>query len=171
MDKFLDRLDNTLFAAEKIFLTIALTVMALTVFFDFVLRETMDAGIRWAKELSAFLMIWVGFVGASVATREKRHLVVGATEKLVSARVRKALAVVTQVIAIAFCIFLAKLGFEYVGQTREFAEHSDVLSLPLWIVQIIIPLSLLVMAARFLGHLIGILTGKEKLTAETHTVA
>ncbi len=168
MDKFLERLDNYLFAVEKIFLTTALSVMALTVFLDFALRDFFHSGIRWAKELSAFLMIWVGFVGASVATREKRHLVVGATEKILSARWRKILAVSTRLIAIAFCIFLAKLGFEYVSQTREFGEHSDVLSLPLWIVQIVIPLSLLVMAARFLGHLVGILTGKEKLAAEPH---
>lgn len=171
MDKFLERLDNYLFAVEKVFLTTALSVMALTVFLDFALRDFFHSGIRWAKELSALLMIWVGFVGASVATREKRHLLVGATEKILSARWRKMLAVPTHLLAVAFCVFLAKLGFDYIAQTRKFAEHSDVLNLPLWIVQVVIPLSLLVMAARFLGHLVAILTGKEKLAAQPHTLA
>jgi len=160
MKDFLERIDNLLAMLEKTFLVIAVTIMTLVVFFDFLLRETLDGGFIWAKELAAFLMIWVGFVGASLAAKENKHLVVGIPEKLFPKKILPYVSLFVNVAVFSITMLIAYLGYEYVSETKEFADTSLVLKIPLWIVQAIIPASLIVIAFRFVGIAVQILQGK-----------
>jgi TRAP-type C4-dicarboxylate transport system permease small subunit len=160
MIKIFESIDNYFSKIEKVFLIIALSVMTLVVFFDFVLREFFDSGFIWAKELAAFLMIWVGFVGASYATKQNKHLVVGIPEKLFPKKVLPYVSHFVNLFIFMVTIFLAYLGFIYVAETKEFGETSLVLGIPLWIVQAVIPVSLVSIAVRFIGISIQIYQGK-----------
>jgi len=160
MIKILESIDNYFSKFEKVFLIIAVSVMTLVVFFDFVLREFFDSGFIWAKELAAFLMIWVGFIGASYATKENKHLVVGIPEKLFPKKVLPFVSLFVNVLVFIVTLFLAYLGFIYVAETMKFGETSLVLNIPLWIVQAIIPISLVIIAVRFIGITIQIFQGK-----------
>lgn len=160
MNRFFESLDNFIAKIEKIFLVIGVSVMILVVFFDIILRELFDGGFIWAKELAAFLMIWVGFVGASLAAKENKHIVVGIPEKLFPKKILPYVSLFASVIIFTVTILIAYLGFNYVLETREFGETSLVLNIPLWIVQIIIPASLVIIAFRFIGIGIQIFNGK-----------
>ncbi len=160
MNRFFESLDNFFAKIEKIFLVIGVSVMVLVVFFDILLRELFDGGFIWAKELAAFLMIWVGFVGASLAAKENKHIVVGIPEKLFPKKVLPYVSLFASVIIFTVTILIAYLGFNYVSETRELGETSLVLKIPLWIVQIIIPISLVIIAFRFIGIGIQIFKGK-----------
>lgn len=160
MNHFFESINNFLGKIEKIFLVIGVSVMILAVFFDIVLRELFDNGFIWAKELAAFLMIWVGFVGASLAAKENKHIVVGVPEKLFPKKILPYVSLFASVIIFLVTIMIAYLGFNYVLETKEFGETSLVLNIPLWIVQIIIPVSLLIIAFRFIGIGIQIFHGK-----------
>lgn len=160
MNRFFESLDNYLVKIEKVFLVVAVSVMTLVIFFDFLLREFFDSGFVWAKELASFLMIWVGFIGASYATKENKHLVVGIPEKLFSKKLLPYVSLFVNFIVFSVTIFIAYLGYQYVAETKEFGETSLVLNIPLWIVQIIIPISLVIIAFRFIGIAIQILQGK-----------
>ncbi len=160
MNRFFESLDNFFSKIEKVFLVTAVSIMTLVVFFDFLLREFFNSGFIWAKELAAFLMIWVGFIGASYATKENKHLVVGIPEKLFPKKVLPYVSLFVNVIVFSVTIFIAYLGFQYVMETKEFGETSLVLNIPLWIVQIVIPASLIIIALRFIGIAIQIFQGK-----------
>ncbi len=160
MNQFFETINNFFARIEKIFLVIGVSVMILVVFFDIILRELFDGGFIWAKELAAFLMIWVGFVGASLAAKENKHIVVGIPEKLFPKKVLPYVSLFASVIIFTVTILIAYLGFNYVLETKEFGETSLVLNIPLWIVQIIIPASLVIIAFRFIGIGIQIFKGK-----------
>ena len=160
MNKFFESINNFFARIEKIFLVIGVSVMILVVFFDIILRELFDGGFIWAKELAAFLMIWVGFVGASLAAKENKHIVVGIPEKLFPKKILPYVSLFASVIVFTVTILIAYLGFNYVLETKEFGETSLVLNIPLWIVQIIIPASLVIIAFRFIGIGIQIFNGK-----------
>lgn len=160
MNRFFESLDNFYAKLEKIFLVIGVSVMTLVVFFDLLFRNLLDGGFIWAKEIAAFLMIWVGFVGASLATKANKHLIVGIPEKLFPPKVLPYVSLLVNIIVFSVTIFIAYLGFNYVAETKEFGETSLVLNIPLWIVQIIIPVSLVIIAFRFVGIGIQIFNGK-----------
>lgn len=160
MIKVLELISSYFTKFEKFFLISAVTLMTLIVFFDFLFRELFDYSFIWAKELAAFLMIWVGFIGASYATKENKHLVVGIPEKLFPKKILPYVSLFVNLLVFIVTIFLAYLGFLYVQETKEIGETSLVLNIPLWIVQLIIPVSLIIIAVRFIILAILILQGK-----------
>ncbi len=64
-----------------IVIALALALMALMVFGNVVLRYAFNSGIAVSEELSRWLFVWMTFLGAVVALKEKAHL---GTDMLVS---------------------------------------------------------------------------------------
>lgn len=151
MGDFFRKLDDGLAKAESAFLAIALAVMVLVVFSDFVLREALNQGLIWAKELAVYLLIWVGFLGASLAVHKRRHLVIQAGERLFPPRIRKWTSLAGCLVTALLCLLLAWLALRFVLETRALREASLGMGLPLWIVQAVIPLAFLFIGLRFLG--------------------
>lgn len=151
MAGFFRKLDDGLAKAEEIFLASALGVMVLVVFADFLLRETVNQGLIWAKELAVYLLVWVGFLGASLAVHRRRHLVIQAGEKLFPLSVRKWTSLTACLVTSLLCLYLSWLGVRFVLETREVNEVSLGMGVPMWVVQIVIPLAFLFIGLRFLG--------------------
>jgi len=160
--------DKVVFEVEKIFLIVALLVMTLLVFvvaldrwFDFI-----NLGWFWATKLALFLMIWVGFVGASVATRERRHLAIDVASKVLSPRGVRIAAFFSMLIAAVFCFVLAEFSLDYVKEAYEYGDREGVLPIPTWIIQLILPFSLFMMGCRFIANIWREPMDVEELEAE-----
>jgi TRAP-type C4-dicarboxylate transport system permease small subunit len=62
------------YKALEILLIIMISVMAIMVFVNVVLRYAFNSGLNVSEELSRYFFVWVTFVGAVVAFREHGHL-------------------------------------------------------------------------------------------------
>jgi TRAP-type C4-dicarboxylate transport system permease small subunit len=62
------------FKALRIFIAGCLVVMVVLVFGNVVLRYAFNTGITVSEELSRWLFVWLTFVGAIVAMRDRAHL-------------------------------------------------------------------------------------------------
>ncbi|NVM57446.1 MAG: TRAP transporter small permease subunit, partial [Desulfobacterales bacterium] len=67
--RFFTRLEDT-------FLVSLLSFMIGLAFLQIVLRDFFSTGLLWADPLLKNLVIWVGLVGASIATREDKHITI-----------------------------------------------------------------------------------------------
>ena len=149
--KLLRRVDRGWLAVERGFLAAALIAMVAMVCGDFLGRELLGRGIVWAKEVASFLMIWIGFIGASVAAAGGRHLRIEALDRLLPRGTARRLYRATHLIAAVVSGFLAYLGLRYCLESYQFDERSAVLNLPLALVQAVIPLALFTTALRLAG--------------------
>lgn len=125
-------------------------------------------GIEWGPAFALACMLWVGFLGASLATYEKRHLALEMGEKIWGtgklSRIVKALAMV---VTAAFCLFLLYLAWRSVKMHYvEWAKHDPPVPgerlsgdtwIPIWAVFAIFPYTFLVMCLRFAGQAVGAL--------------
>ncbi|MFT5431479.1 MAG: C4-dicarboxylate transporter DctM subunit [Myxococcota bacterium] len=68
-------------------------------------------GFAWAKSLSKVLLMWVGFVGASMATYEERNIQVDFVRKNVPAKWLRAYESIGSVVTFAFTAILALLAY------------------------------------------------------------
>lgn len=57
-----------------IIISIFLLSMVALVFLNVVLRYGFDSGITWSEEMARYLFVWIVFLGAIVAYKEKAHL-------------------------------------------------------------------------------------------------
>jgi len=81
------RVAAVLRATEEGGLTIALLAMAVLPVVEFVGRPLFGAGIPGASDYLRHLTLWVGFLGAMVASRDDQHLKIGTITDLLPARV------------------------------------------------------------------------------------
>jgi TRAP-type C4-dicarboxylate transport system permease small subunit len=70
----MQRTIDLFFKALEILLIALLSVMAIMVFVNVVLRYAFNSGVTVSEELSRYFFVWLTFVGAVVAFREHGHL-------------------------------------------------------------------------------------------------
>ena len=73
MDRW-ERADEVIDRVEQILLVILLSSMIVIAFFQIVLRNLFSTGLTWGDPLVRNLVLWIGFIGAALATREGKHI-------------------------------------------------------------------------------------------------
>jgi TRAP-type C4-dicarboxylate transport system permease small subunit len=117
------------------------------------------SGVIWAQKLALVLMLWVAFFGASIATRDNRHLKIDAAERLFKGPVKRYIGLLGNGVAALFCGALSVLAWRYcVDKYQLYVETEGAggdfegLPIPMFLAFAVLPISLAVMAARFVGH-------------------
>lgn len=139
-------------------------------FLQIVLRNFFATGFAWADVLNRHLVLWIGFLGAGIATKEGRHINVDALSKVLPAKANHAIEIVIDAAASFICTLMAYTGWEFVAAERESgavlftAGGVEVMN---WWLQLIIPFGFGLIAARLLIRaglrVAEMATGKEYL--------
>jgi TRAP-type transport system small permease protein len=89
-----------------------LGLMVLMVFGNVVLRYGFNSGIAISEELSRWLFVWVTFMGAVVALKEKGHLGTDMLISRISMRGKKICLAISYILMLALCGVLLKGAWE-----------------------------------------------------------
>ena len=84
-------------------LIVCMVLMVVLVFGNVVLRYGFNSGIAVSEEVSRLLFVWLTFLGAVLAMREKAHLGVDTLVRKLSPVGRRACAVTSQLLMLACC--------------------------------------------------------------------
>ena len=152
--KLWDKIDTKISLVETVLITILLSTMILVAFSQIVLRNFFATGIDWGDALVRYLVVWVAFIGAAVATREGKHISIdllsrwqkgsGSTAvQILSCFFSAAISALLTVAAVKFLWFEAQMG------------STTFLNLPVWIPELIMPTAFGLMTLRFLMELIN----------------
>ncbi len=102
-------LDKVIYFGERVLLIVALVTMVLAVFvtamdrwFDFI-----DLGWSWGVRMATSLMIISGFLGASIATRQRKHLAIDVAGRATTPAGRKIAGFFANLFTACFCFALA----------------------------------------------------------------
>ncbi len=145
----LDRIDRALARAETALLILFLAVMVVMAFVQVLLRNLFSTGILWGDSLLRHLVLWLTFLGASLATRENRHIKIDILARLLKGRLRHLAAALTNLSGSVVCAFLAKASIVFVLDERG-AGTTTFAAVPTWIVLSILVYGFAVIALRFL---------------------
>lgn len=145
--------------------TIKLGGLALVVtpLFVFVATRYFPRGYSWSKELSLMMLLWVGFLGASVCAHEGKHLRLEALERTVPPAALKWVRASGALVTAAFCAFMAVLGYVYVfgSETGALALGGtfEQTQLPDWIATVAVPVAFGLTTLRFVAVAIAAVLG------------
>jgi tripartite ATP-independent transporter DctM subunit len=127
----------------------ALLLIATVPIVEIVLRKFFRTGISGAPAIVQHLTLVVSMLGASLAARESRLLSL-ATTKFLSGRVRVAAALFSGSVAASVTAWLAVASFQFVIAERD--SRTLAYAIPLWVVQLVMPVGFAVIALRLLWH-------------------
>lgn len=127
---------------------VLLSVMILMAFGQVLLRNFFHTGIEWGDIFLRHLVLWLGFLGATIATGEGRHLKIEFINRLASEQYRKIIYIITNLFAAVVCYFLLRAAISFVQFEIESAS-TLILNLPTTYFIIIIPIGYGIIAFRF----------------------
>ena len=135
----LDRLSRKLNATiEKSLFVIGFSMAALVavqVFFRYVLNHS----LFWSEELARFLLVWLTFLGASVAYHRRAHPGIDTFSLLLPAYLKKTAVICVHLASLALFSVMIFYGCQFAYFVR--LQISPALYLPKWIIFSIVPLS------------------------------
>ena len=131
-------------------------------------------GVGFSSPVALILTLWLGFVGASMATKDGRHLKVEAVQRALPEKVKRVAALISGLLTAAFCLFLAKLALTYIDdqyqtfvESEELGGMHDGVDIPRYQTFKIVPFAYGVMAVRFIAAgILGLLGKLEDTNAE-----
>ena len=133
-------------------------VVAVQVFFRYVLNQS----LFWSEELARFLLVWLSFLGASVAYRRKVHPGIDVLTSRMPDIPRKLCAVIVHVVSLVFFLVMIFSGCRFAYFVR--LQISPALYVPKWVIFSIVPVSGLV----FLIHGLTFLLQELKRGSRDH---
>lgn len=110
-------------------------VVAVQVFFRYGLNQS----LFWSEELARYLLVWLSFLGASVAYRRKAHPGIDLLQAKMPATLQRLSAITVHLASLALFIVMIVYGYRFAYFVR--LQISPALYLPKWIVFSIIPIS------------------------------
>jgi TRAP-type C4-dicarboxylate transport system permease small subunit len=137
--------------------------LVVTPLYAFLALAYFPEGYTWSQELSLMLLLWIGFLGASVCAHEGRHLRMEAFDKVLPERFARYIHAVGFFATAAFCAFMMVLGYRYVFDPetgmRAIGGLSAQMRIPDWLSTLGVPIAFALTMLRFLGAGISAITG------------
>ena len=143
-----DKLDESIARVEKFLVVVFLSTLILTAFLQIILRNFFATGISWGDVLIRYLVLWVAFIGAALATREGRHINMEIFSRWVSDRGRAYLDCLSHLCSAGICGVLTYAAIKFIQFEAQMGSMT-VLGLPIWVPELIIPLTFGLMTFRF----------------------
>lgn len=97
----------------------------------------------WSEELARFLLVWMSFLGATLAYQRGRHIAVTFLVELMPPWAQRVCRAATALVGIGFLLVLVVVGYQYM-QMQSF-QSSASLRIPMNYVYSVIPVSAAVM--------------------------
>jgi len=149
-DSPLGRIRALFCAVEDALLVLLLAAMIGLAATQIALRNLFDTGIAWGDPLLRITVMWVGLLGAMVATRENDHIHIDLLTRRLSGRAAAAANAAAALFTGVVCAVLAWHGARFV--MLDFNTGTTAFAaVPAWVPELMIPIGFGVMALRFLA--------------------
>jgi TRAP-type C4-dicarboxylate transport system permease small subunit len=123
-------------------LILLLGLMLLQVLWQVFSRYILLVPSSFTDELSRFLLIWIGLLGASYATGKRMHLTIDLLPNALTGRKKKNLDLFIHILVILFALFVMVVGgVRLVYITLTLGQTSSALEIPLGYIYLVIPFS------------------------------
>lgn len=138
---------------ESSLLLLGLTMTAVVILQVFC-RYILNYSLFWSEELARFLLVWLTFLGATVAYHRNMHPSVDVVFRRLARPTRNGVLRFVHLVVLVFSLILIWYGCSFSYFVR--LQTTPALSLPKWIIFMIIPVSGMI----FLLHALSFLTRK-----------
>jgi TRAP-type C4-dicarboxylate transport system permease small subunit len=97
-----------------------LVAMATVVFIQVFFRYVLDAALPWPEETARIMIVWLSFLGAYMAMRERKHIGFSVLVEKLPPRPRAVVNLIGRLLVIGFLVVVVKEGVRFVR------EHVDI---------------------------------------------
>lgn len=126
-----------------------LMVMIVMAVLQIALRNLFDSGILWGDPLVRVLVLWIGLLGAMIASRDNHHISIDVISRYLPDQIKKLTTLLVSIFTAGICGLMAYVSLGFV--VAEKADHLVAFArVPAWVCESIIPVSFAIISARYI---------------------
>ena len=149
MTRFIDGMERVL--------ALALIAAVLINFVNVIGRYVFGRTFIAADELQIYIMVYIAFLGAAVATWRRVHLRMDVLAKMLPAPVRTALGIAELALVLVLAGFVTYVAYRYVAQMAGLDARSQNAGIPMWMPHSAIALGFALIAVLALLQIVQLL--------------
>ncbi len=134
--------------------------MAVIVATEVFCRYLLNHSLFWSEELARYILVWLTFLGATAAYWRRAHPGIDLLSSRMGPRLRRVNAIIVHMVSLCFFLVMIYHGVLFSFFVR--LQITPALSLPKWMILIIIPISGLLLACHCLFFLAQELQGEDR---------
>ena len=134
---------------EEVLLVFLVALLVFLGFLQILFRNLISIGIVWVDPLVRHLVLWIALLGASVATRENRHISIDLLSGYLSSALHQRVQGGLQLFSAFICLLLVHPAIRFLQDDYQ-AGKMLAFGIPLWVSQAVMPVMMLVLGVRFL---------------------
>jgi len=143
-----ERIDHLIDRVEQFLLVTFLSFMILIAFLQIVLRNFFFTGLDWGDSLLRNLVLWVGFIGATLATKEGKHINIDIVSRWLPSLGKNIVTLIIHLFSFSICCLLTYAALKFIKNEVQM-ENMTFLNIPAWIPEMILPITFSLMTFRF----------------------
>jgi TRAP-type C4-dicarboxylate transport system permease small subunit len=143
-----EQVDEAIERVEQTLLVTFLSFMILTAFLQIVLRNFFSTGLNWGDSLLRNLVLWIGFIGATLATKEGKHINIDVVSRWLPSVGKNIVTLITHLFSFFMCCLLTYAAVKFIKNEVEM-EKMTFLNIPAWVPELILPITFTLMTFRF----------------------
>lgn len=177
--KILKSISAVLNLLERSLIVVLLGAMVMLAFTQVIMRNIFSSGLLWLDPFLRHLVLWLGFLGASLATQQEKHINIDILTRFAPPKIVNIIHILTNLFAAFVCYFLAQAARTFVLSEMDSTEALFSIGstdFPTWWFQLIIPVGFGLMMFRFLirtiEHCVEMIrpSGKPQVTTNVPTL-
>jgi TRAP-type C4-dicarboxylate transport system permease small subunit len=134
---------------EEVLLVCLVVLMVSLGFLQILFRNLISIGIVWVDPLVRHLVLWIALLGASIATRENKHICIDILSGYLPPPLLRRLQGGVQLFSALICLLLVHPAIRFLQNDYQ-PGKTLALGIPMWLSQAIMPVMMLVLGIRFL---------------------
>ncbi len=143
----MERFNRVLTGVENVLAAGALGLAALIAIVNITIRQ-FGAAFFWSEEAIIYLVIYSTFLGAVVTLRHDEHVSVNILSLFLGKGGKKALALLAGLTSLVYLAIMGWLGWLLVNEPFSRTTITPAMKLPLWAVELAVPLGMTLMFLR-----------------------
>lgn len=137
-----------------------MAIMTILVFVQVVMRYVFSNSLSWSEELARFIFLWLSWIGASYAVKERSHFRVEMFADLLKGLPRRSFEYFVLIVWFVFSFVLTWLGTKLVLFLYDTGQTSAAMDIPMTIPYASVPVGCALMCVRLLVEMYKIYKGE-----------
>lgn len=142
------RVDEAIGRMEQTLLVVFLGFIILIAFLQIILRNFLSTGLDWGDSLVRNLVLWIGFIGATLATKEGKHINIDMVSRWLPSFGKNMVTLITDLFSFFVCGSLAYAALKFIKNEVQMGNKTF-LDMPAWVPELILPVTFILMTFRF----------------------
>ena len=144
--KIIFKLGDILEKISRIILMILVAILGISIFLQVFFRYFLNNPLSWSEEVARYCMIWITFIGASVAFNDDSMSSVDLLVNAVPRTARKLMILISNLSVFIITLFVFKYSIDLLLLPGTLYQTSAGIGMPMWIVYLCGPVGLFSMS-------------------------